>query len=267
MLNKDCKVKTNKPNENIDKATSLSRQKTSTSKKPAGKKSGGSKKSNKFFYIMVAVWLIPVFVSVYLLYLQYKQYSRQAETREQHVQGRNRTSPISREQLRRMRETFQSRQEDGSAAIDANKKASIYLVKVNRTVNRVYIKPLKVDLQLNRERAGDAIKKLIEFQLSAALKRNDYYSCIPGRTKLLSVNSNEDTLVLNFNNRFMDGLNGTQQIKLKAAQIVYTATQFPGINKVKFVVNNQALRDWGGEGVFPGAVLSRSDVPRIMALN
>jgi spore germination protein GerM len=86
-------------------------------------------------------------------------------------------------------------------------------------------------------------------------------------TRILSTNINNDTVTLNFSNNFVENLNGTEQIKLKAAQIVYTATQFPGINKVKFTVNNKELKYWGGEGVFTSSVLSRLDVPRIMTIN
>lgn len=262
MLNKDCKNQGN-INNIISKNPRSKIKKTSTN---SDKQKGTAKssKNNKMFRLLVVIWLIPVFISVYLLYLQYKQYVKNNKIRTAHSENDTR---LSREQIRNLRRQFNSRQESENHDNDNSKKANIYLIKVNRSLGRAFLKPIKTDITLNREEIDLAMKKLIEFKINERLKKRDYYSLIPNRTKLLSTDVKNDTLILNFSNSFMEGLSGTQQIKLKAAQIVYTATQFPGIKKVKFNVNNNELKYWGGEGVFTSSILTRSDVPRIMAIN
>lgn len=257
MLNKDCKIKDNKNNIQ-NKVKSAPRKGTKSRASKSGKK-------NKLFYLMLVLWLIPVGVSGYLLYVQYNHFAKASKQKRERASALNKPV-ISRDQIRELTRTLPSN-EDGASAASEVKKAKFYLVKVNRTLGRIYLRPVNSDVNLDKENIYRAMKKLVMYRLTRSLKRKSYYSCIPHNAKLLRVRVVKDTLVLDFNRNFIINSGGSQQIRLKAAQIVYTATQFPGINKVMFKINGRMLKDWGGEGVFSGSVLSRSDVPRIMSLN
>ena len=253
MLNRDCKV-----------SSAKKRKKPTTTKKTSSKAKKPSKKG-KVYYIMLLLWIVPFSVSGYLLYLQYQQYvkNRRADIRRR--QNRSSRPVLSRSQIRRLRRRFLNNEDNNQSA--NNRRAKIFLIKVNRTIGRVYLKSIRANLSGQTNNPKEAIRKLIAFRLSNRMKRKNYFSCIPRRTKLISSNLRNGTLILNFNRNFTNNSNGTEQIKMKAAQIVYTATQYPGIRRVKFTVNGRSLRDWGGEGVFLSSVLSRADVPRTIRLN
>ncbi len=264
MLNKDCKVRNTK-------AKNQNKKNFNKSKRPKSKTvSSTPKHTNSFFYIMVVLWIIPVFISAYILYKQYNIYVDKNKEKKRVVRLRNRKPPISREQLKKLRRQMKKKvftsENTKNDSVKINKNNRIYLVKVNRVLGRVYLKPVDSETQ-SINNVDTAIKTLISYKLSAGLKKRAFYTCIPGRTKLLGYKLKKGTLSLNFNKDFMDYSKGPQQIRLKAAQIVYTATQFPGIKRVKFLIDNKVLKDWGGEGVFFSPVLSRSDVPRVMRIN
>ena len=261
MLNKDCKVRNNKTKkQNTRNLKSRNRTRVSNSK-PGNK--------NSFYYIMIILWIIPVAISAYILYNQYNVYVKKNKTPKNIKRRNNSKTAISKQELSKLRRQISKRTfTNNSGNLDENSvEKRIYLVKVNRTLGKVYLKSVQTGNNESIDKVDKAIKKLISFKLNSKLRKKSYYTCIPSRTKLLGYKLRRGTLYLNFNKDFMNYSRGPQQIRLKAGQIVYTATQFPGVKRVKFIVNNKELTDWGGEGVFYSSVLSRSDVPKIMRIN
>jgi spore germination protein GerM len=258
MLNKDCKIKDNKNGIN-------NKIKPSPKKGRSPSRSASSSKKNRFFYLMLVLWLIPVGVSGYLLYVQYNHFAKASKAKRHQASALNKPV-ISRDQMRELTRSLPSNAEEETTPVEI-KTAKFYLVKVNKILGRIYLKSVNTNVALDKDKIYDAMRKLVMYKLTRSLKKKHYYSCIPSDARLLRAKVSGQTLVLDFSRHFIINSGGTQQIRLKAAQIVYTATQFPGINKVMFKINGKKLKDWGGEGVFPSSVLSRSDVPRIMSLN
>ena len=58
----------------------------------------------------------------------------------------------------------------------------------------------------------------------------------------------EDTVLLNFSKQIDEG-GGTETMLARLRQIVYTATQFSGVNKVRFLIDGQPIKYFSSEGL------------------
>jgi hypothetical protein len=71
---------------------------------------------------------------------------------------------------------------------------------------------------------------------------------IPKGTKLLGVSIAANVAVIDFNSKFASG-GGSLSMFDRLAQVVYTATQFPGVEAVTFRLNGKTVKVFGGEGI------------------
>lgn len=85
-----------------------------------------------------------------------------------------------------------------------------------------------------------------------------YMSLIPEGTRLLSAKVSNKTATLNFSEEFEFNRYGVEGYIGQLMQVVYTATAFPTVDNVQFLVEGQKKDYIGSEGVWIGSPLSQS---------
>ena len=70
----------------------------------------------------------------------------------------------------------------------------------------------------------------------------------PLTTKLLNVEIKNNIAYLDFSEEIESG-GGTSSMEGRLREIVYTATQFPEIEKVRFLIDGKEIRVFSGEGI------------------
>jgi spore germination protein GerM len=83
-------------------------------------------------------------------------------------------------------------------------------------------------------------------------------TAIPEGTELLGVERDLDGLHIDLSSEFESG-GGSLSMQLRVAQIVYTATQFEGIDAVSFKIEGKGVDSIGGEGIDVSEPLTRRD--------
>lgn len=82
---------------------------------------------------------------------------------------------------------------------------------------------------------------------------------IPGGTRLLNVKVDAKTAILNFSRQLENYGGGTDRLKGIIQQIVFTATETPGINQAWIWMEGQKELVFGGEGLVLDHPLSRGN--------
>lgn len=93
---------------------------------------------------------------------------------------------------------------------------------------------------------------------SPAEKESGLSSQIPSGTKLLGVSIASKVAVVDLSGRFASG-GGTLSMTNRLAQVVFTATQFTGIDSVLFKVDGTTVKVFGGEGIVLDGPRKRAD--------
>jgi len=83
-------------------------------------------------------------------------------------------------------------------------------------------------------------------------------TAIPEGTELLGVERDFDGLHVDLSSEFESG-GGSLSMQLRVAQIVYTATQFEGVDAVRILIDGEEVDAIGGEGVVVSEPLTRRD--------
>lgn len=78
-------------------------------------------------------------------------------------------------------------------------------------------------------------------------------TAIPEGTELLHVARDGSTLEVDLSSEFTSG-GGSLAMQMRVAQVVYTATQFGGIDSVRILIDGERVDAIGGEGVPPGGI-------------
>jgi len=85
-----------------------------------------------------------------------------------------------------------------------------------------------------------------------------YGSTIPSGTELRGVAVADGTATVDLSSRFASG-GGSLSMLTRVAQVVYTATQFPGVERVAFRLDGVPAAAIGGEGVIVDPPVARAD--------
>lgn len=105
---------------------------------------------------------------------------------------------------------------------------------------------------------SDALAALLEGPNAAELDK-DLISAIPAGTRLLSpVRISGSTATLNFNEAFQFNHMGLEGYAAQVKQIVWTATAFPTVTDVQFLIEGERRDYLGAEGFYIGKPLSRN---------
>lgn len=107
------------------------------------------------------------------------------------------------------------------------------------------------------QRAAFWLAKLLEGPASPDLEIGAA-TAIPEGTELLGVRQRGDALQVDLSSEFESG-GGSLSMQLRVGQIVYTATQFPGIDRVFFMIDGEEVDAIGGEGLVVADGLTRRD--------
>ena len=83
-------------------------------------------------------------------------------------------------------------------------------------------------------------------------------TAIPEGTDLLRVMRNGTTLYVDLSSEFASG-GGSLSMQMRVAQVVYTGTQFPGIESVRIMLEGEMVDAIGGEGFIVSEPLTRRD--------
>jgi len=83
-------------------------------------------------------------------------------------------------------------------------------------------------------------------------------TAIPEGTELLGVSRGGETIYVDLSSEFESG-GGSLSMQLRVAQIVYTATQFEGVEAVRITIDGEEVDSIGGEGlILPDPMTRRS---------
>ena len=81
---------------------------------------------------------------------------------------------------------------------------------------------------------------------------------IPAESRILSVRVRDSIAYINFNEAFMYNKYGIEGYAGQLRQIVYSATTFPTVKYVQFLIEGRIVDYLGGEGIFVGKPVSRT---------
>ena len=132
-----------------------------------------------------------------------------------------------------------------NAIPDTNNNYSIYRAYVLN--KRYYLFDQKIDFSKAGIKIGDSLvenaKKLFD-----AMKNSDYaygVNTVPGDVLINSITMQKSTLVLDFNDKFLNAYKGEDDLKLMMLHsLVYTFTSIPEIDSIKITVNNKGLTNF-----------------------
>lgn len=84
------------------------------------------------------------------------------------------------------------------------------------------------------------------------------YTVIPEGTRFLGLRIEDGIAIVNLSREFEQG-GGSASVLGRLAQVVYTLTQFPTVDGVRFELDGEAVTVFGGEGVVLDAPVDRAD--------
>ncbi|WP_187645637.1 GerMN domain-containing protein [Streptomyces sp. TRM49041] len=87
---------------------------------------------------------------------------------------------------------------------------------------------------------------------------HDRTTAIPAGTTLNSVAVRDRVATVDLSERYDDG-GGTLSMRARLAQVVFTATQSPGIDKVRFELDGKPVRSFSGQGIELNRPVGRAD--------
>ncbi len=120
--------------------------------------------------------------------------------------------------------------------------AKIYFYSPNNAQNKDQIKLAPVSRTITKPAGGaDALRLAFEELLKGPTAReakSGLYTAIPSNTRLRSARIENDVAVLDFN-RQIERTGGTAAVSAMLDQIAYTATEQPGIKKVRLLVEGE----------------------------
>lgn len=131
----------------------------------------------------------------------------------------------------------------------------VYLVEYDENTGSITLIFRKRNIENN-----NSIEETIKTLLNGATdeeNRDNIISCIPKDTELLDIFVAGDTVYLNFNESFEFNPIGNEGTMLQIYQLVYTATQFEGIDNVIFLINGNLNETIGAEGAIENMPFTR----------
>ncbi|MFF7648133.1 GerMN domain-containing protein [Streptomyces canus] len=90
-------------------------------------------------------------------------------------------------------------------------------------------------------------------------------TAIPSGTALRSVVVHRQVATVDLSGRYDDG-GGSLSMRARLAQVVFTATRFPAIEKVRFEVDGKPVTSFGGEGIVLNGPVGRADFEELAPL-
>lgn len=138
----------------------------------------------------------------------------------------------------------------------SNISSKIYFTRIDNNNNLQLIsKNIKVRRTLP---LTDTITQLLKGPTSYD-NDQEIVSTIPYGTKLLTINIKNNIAYINFSKEFEFNKYGRESTSNQLKQIVFTATEFPNIKGVQFLIEGKIKTYLGGEGIIINKPLTRND--------
>jgi spore germination protein GerM len=216
---------------------------------PSGPKSG---KSNAPLYVLIILVLLTALV---LLVNRQGRFPAVApgdkSTRGTH---RTATTVVIPEKEKREQIVEEKQKEEGVLPPEKEKTVQVYFIKIDDRTEKVSLSPVQRKV-VEKEQVQDALRELIEGP-SGAEQRKGFVTALPGNLRLRSVQIKNKMAVLDFNAALGEGAGGTILLN-RLDQIVYTATQFQGIQRVEITINGRRQKTLGADGLSISGPLHR----------
>ncbi len=135
------------------------------------------------------------------------------------------------------------------------RQATLFFVQIDSDGN-VVRKQVTRDVPKTDSPMTEALKTLFAGP-SAAEAKKGLRTLVPEGTKLLSATVKDGVASLNLSGEFQFNQFGIEGYIGQLAQVVFTATAFPTVNSVQFLIEGQRREYLGAEGVWIGTPLSR----------
>ena len=135
------------------------------------------------------------------------------------------------------------------------RKATLFLVSIDAD-GRIIRKEVSRNIPKTNSPLVENLNALFAGP-TAAEEKKGIRTLIPEGTKLLSASVKDGVATLNINENFRFNQFGIEGYLGQLAQIVFTATAFPTVTSVQFLIEGQRREYLGAEGVWIGTPLSR----------
>lgn len=164
---------------------------------------------------------------------------------------------INKKEIVNNREESSTKIEKGENKDLRKRISKIYFTMLDNNDNLV-LKNVEREITYYNTPLTETLKELFNGPNSYELKSN-YITNIPKGSKILKIWIKDKILYLDISKEFENNNYGRESTINQLKQIVFTATEFPNIQKVKFLINGKEENYLGGEGVFIGKPLGRDD--------
>jgi germination protein M len=136
--------------------------------------------------------------------------------------------------------------------------ASPVMVKVYFSIDAERIQPFLRELPAGTQATlKGALEELLKGP-NASESAAGFISCIPNGTVLRSVKISGTTAIVDFDSEYESG-GGTASVSIRLEQVIYTATQFPTVKDVKFLIDGKTVKIFSGEGFELDGPQTRAD--------
>jgi hypothetical protein len=120
-----------------------------------------------------------------------------------------------------------------------------------------HVTPVARRVPHTRGVAAAAIRALLRGP-TAAERRAGLTSAVPAGTRLLGLTIRDGVATIDLPRRFASG-GGSQSMRARVAQVVFTLTRFATVQRVAFRLDGRAVTSIGGEGVIVSPPVARAD--------
>ncbi len=132
----------------------------------------------------------------------------------------------------------------------------LFFVRYSESTESIEIVPVIRRISYENSPLTQTLSTLLYGPNVAELSK-DLITMIPEKSKILSIEISKGIAAINFNEEFMFNPNGREGLEAQLAQIVYTATQFPTVSAVQFLIEGE-VRDFLSDGVYIKLPLGRN---------
>lgn len=132
---------------------------------------------------------------------------------------------------------------------------NIYFIKDGKA------RPAKRNIKEGKDLLSQALNELVKGPTDAEYNAG-YMTGLPEGCKVLAIKIKGGTAEIIFNQKLENFRGGAGEVETMLAQIVYTAADIPGVNKVLIKIKGRNEVVLGGEGFVIDRPLSRSDLGR-----
>jgi germination protein M len=98
---------------------------------------------------------------------------------------------------------------------------------------------------------------------SAAERDSGFLSAVPSGTRLLGIGIRNGIANVDLTSEFQSG-GGSHSMQLRLGQVVYTLTQFPTVQKVRFLLDGTPVNVFSSEGIVLDHPVGRSDYANLL---